>query len=268
MTACVEKNEAVDADSKPSWLGESIYQELKNPQNLTGTFSTYLQLIDDLGYAEILNRTGSKTVFPANDEAFQRFFQSNDWGVKSYSQLSTAQKKMLLYSSMLDNALLVGMMSNVSNTSSTEATVSKGVAMKHQTNLNVIDTIQHLTNAVLLPQNNKYWDKYRDNANMYVVSDATRPMMVHFTREHMLNNGITTLGDKSDFSILTGTPYSEGMAYIFGDQIVKSDVTCQNGYIHQMLDVIVPPGNMAQVLRSDEETGMFSRILDYFSAPF
>ena len=268
MTACVEKNEAVDADSKPSWLGESIYQELKNPQNLTGTFSTYLQLIDDLGYAEILNRTGSKTVFPANDEAFQRFFQSNDWGVKSYSQLSTAQKKMLLYSSMLDNALLVGMMSNVSNTSSTEATVSKGVAMKHQTNLNVIDTIQHLTNAALLPQNNKYWDKYRDNANMYVVSDATRPMMVHFTREHMLNNGITTLGDKSDFSILTGTPYSEGMAYIFGDQIVKSDVTCQNGYIHQMLDVIVPPGNMAQVLRSDEETGMFSRILDYFSAPF
>ena len=39
MTACVEKNEVVDADSKPSWLGESIYQELKNPRQLTGTFA-------------------------------------------------------------------------------------------------------------------------------------------------------------------------------------------------------------------------------------
>ncbi len=267
MSACVEKNEAVDADSKPSWLGESIYQELKNPTNLTGTFSTYLKLVDDLGYAEILNRTGSKTVFPANDEAFERFFQSNDWGVTSYSQLSTAQKKMLLYSSMLDNALLVNMMSNVSNSSSAEGSVSRGVAMKHQTSLNVIDTIQHITSGSLMPKNNKYWDQYR-NGGLYIVSDATRPMMVHFTREHMLNNDITTLGDNSDFAILTGTSYSDGMAYVFNDQIIKSDITCQNGYIHQMQDVIVPPGNMAQMLRNDDETSYFSRVLDYFCAPF
>ena len=120
MTACVDKNEAVDAESKPEWLGESIYQELKNPTHLTGTFSTYLRLIDDLGLAEMLNRTGSKTLFPANDEAFSRFFQSNSWGVTSYEQLSTAQKKMLLYNSMLDNAILVGMLSNVSNTNRDE----------------------------------------------------------------------------------------------------------------------------------------------------
>ena len=109
MTSCIDKNEEVDAESKPSWLGSSIYAELKNPnpERLTGTFSTYLRLVDDLGYAETLNRTGSKTVFPANDEAFQRFFSSNAWGVGSYEQLSESQKKLLLYSSMLDNALLV-----------------------------------------------------------------------------------------------------------------------------------------------------------------
>ena len=83
MTSCVDKYEEVDADSKPSWLGGSIYSELKNPnqERLTGTFVNYLRLIDDLGYAETLNRTGSKTVFPANDEAFERFFKSNEWGV-------------------------------------------------------------------------------------------------------------------------------------------------------------------------------------------
>ena len=63
MAAC--KEEVVDADSKPGWLGESIYQELRNPDpsRLTGTFDTYLRLVDDLGLAETLDRTGSKTVF-------------------------------------------------------------------------------------------------------------------------------------------------------------------------------------------------------------
>jgi uncharacterized surface protein with fasciclin (FAS1) repeats len=265
MTACVDKNEVVDADSKPSWLGESIYQELKNPKQLNGTFSTYLKLVDDLGYSEILARTGSKTVFPANDDAFERFFASNDWGVSSYADLSDAQKKLLLYSSMLDNALLVSMFSNVSSSSTS---VTNGIAMKHQTSVSLIDTIQHITSASLMPRFNKYWDPYRQDANIYTVSDATRPMLVHFTREHMLNYNITTLGENSDFAILTGTPYEDGMAYIFGDQIVKNDVTCQNGYIHQMKDVIVPPGNMAQVVRADEETNYFSQVLDYYCAPY
>lgn len=264
MSACVEKNEAVDADSKPSWLGESIYQELKNPQHLEGTFNTYLRLIDDLGYAETLNRTGSMTVFPANDEAFKRFFASNDWGVSSYEQLTTAQRNLLLKNSMLSNALLVGMLSNAS--AGTDA-VSKGASMKHQTSQNVIDTIQHIMPAEM-PANNRFWDDYRTKTNMYVVSDATQPMMVHFTREHMLSNGITTAGENSDFAILTGSEYQDGMAYIFGYKIINSDVTCQNGYIHQMEDVIVPPGNMAQVLRADDETSLFSRIIDYFSVPF
>ena len=190
MTGCIDKNEPVDADSKPDWLGGSIYQELKNPDQsrLTGTFNTYLRLVDDLKLTETLNRTGSKTVFPANDEAFQRFFQSNEWGVRSYEELTNAQKKLLLYNSMLDNALLLNMLSNMSNTSdNSNPTTMKGMAMKHQTNASVIDTVQYVLKGSDMPQNNKYWDKYRDKG-IYLVSDATRPMMVHFTREHMLQN--------------------------------------------------------------------------------
>ena len=269
MTGCIDKNEPVDADTKPSWLGGSIYQELKNPDQsrLTGTFNTYLRLVDDLGLDETLNRTGSKTVFPANDEAFARFFQSNEWGVTSYEQLTDAQKKLLLYNSMLDNALLLNMLSNMSNTSNGQSSTMKGMAVKHQTNASVIDSVQYILDGRKMPQNNKYWDKYR-NKGIYVVSDATRPMMVHFTREHMLQNGITTLGENSDFATLTGTPYSEGTAYIFGDRVINGDVTCLNGYVHQMEDVIVPPGNMGEVLRRGSDTKFFSRILDYYAVPF
>ena len=49
MTSCIDKDEPVDSDRKPASLGGSIYEELKNPNqdHLTGTFNTYLRLVDD-----------------------------------------------------------------------------------------------------------------------------------------------------------------------------------------------------------------------------
>ena len=268
MTSCVDKYEEVDAESKPEWLGSSIYAELENPSaasGLQGTFSTYLRLIKDLGEDETLSRTGSKTVFPANDEAFGRFFANNDWGVSSYEELSTGQKKLLLYSSMLDNPLLLQLLPNVSNGT---AEPLNGQALKHSTNVSVIDTVQHIGGKDGMPANNAYWEQFYDTG-IDVVSDATQPMMIHLTREFMVNNGITNTGDGSDFEILTGTPYPEDAktAYIFNDRVEVPDVTCQNGYIHQMSEVVVPPGNMAQVLRRKSNTSYFSRILDYFAVP-
>ncbi len=268
MTACVDKNEAVDAESKPDWLGGSIYQELTDPDQskLTGTFTTYLRLINDIpGLSETLNRTGSMTVFPANDAAFEQFFKNNPWNVTSYEQLTTAQKQLLINSSMLENALLVGMLSNMTNGDA----VDKGKVLKHETRVKLTDSVRYVSpaDASQLPQNNKYWDRFRQKG-IHMVADASRPMMVHFTREYMLENDIKTVGENSDFSILTGTPYSDGMAYVFDDRIINKDVTCQNGYIHQMEKVIVPPGNMAEVLHQEEDTKYFSHILDYFAAPY
>ena len=268
MASCVDKYEEVDADSKPSWLGGSIYAELKNPNQdrLTGTFENYLRLIDDLGYAETLDRTGSKTVFPANDEAFKRFFSSNDWGVTSYEELSLAQKNLLFKTSMLNNALLIRMLPNVYYSTNTDEGMDAR-AVKHLTDVSVLDTIQHIASRADMPQGTTYWDRFATKG-IDIVCDKTTPAMVHLTREYMLNNDITTTGDNSDFAILTGTPYTEGTAYIFNNRVIKSDITCQNGYIHQLEDVLVPPGNMAQVLRRHAKTTLYSRILDHFAAPY
>ena len=270
MTSCVDKNEEVDADSKPAWLGASIYAGLQNPnQNaLTGTFNYYLRLVNDLDYAETLNKTGSKTVFPANDEAFERFFKQNDWGVSSYEQLTESQKKLLLYSSMLDNAMLVSMLSNTSGSDG----IMRGYAMKHQTAIDAIDSITHFYSKAQMPEGNKYWTQYYDHG-IDIVSDNTTPMMVHLTREYMVNNGITTVGEGSDFEILTGQPYTDGAAYVFNNRIITKSPytdgkTCQNGYIHQVENVLLPPGNMGQEIARDSETSLYSRMLDYFCAPY
>ena len=274
FTACTDDYDLDDEGNYPSWLGGSIYEAMMHPENLKagmgnvlqGTFTNYLRLVDDMGYAETLSKTGSKTVFPANDEAFERFYKDNQWGVSRYEDLTDAMKRQLLYGSMLDNAILVEMLSNVSS-GTTE--VMPGQAMKHTTGANVIDTITFLPNKDAMPANNSYWEKYYDDG-IYLVMDATKPMMVHFTEEQLTSNKITTNGKNSDFEIITGTPYDEEehSAYIFRNKIISSDVTCKNGYIHQMQDVLVPPGNMAELIRTNGESSLFSRMLDRFSAPF
>ena len=85
-------------EDQPSGL-DNIYGYMKN----RGNFTNYLHLIDDLGQAEILSKTGSKTMFIADDDAFAEFYAHNDWGVKKYEDLSLAQKKLLLNTSMIDN---------------------------------------------------------------------------------------------------------------------------------------------------------------------
>lgn len=265
LSACSDDYH-LDDGRDPAWLGGSIYDELKNPKQdqLTGTFTNYVRLIDDLGYTQTLSKTGSKTVFPANDEAFERFFKDNPWGVKRYEELSLAQKKMLLYGSMLDNALLVSLLSNISNGATD---VTSGVALKHATGANVTDSVTHIYIRGLMPGNNRYWDKFVGGIDL--VMDATRPMMVHFTEKQMISNNITLAGDNSDFEVITGQKYdaNNGTAYIFRNPIIHQDVTCLNGYIHQLQNVLLPPGNLAEVIRTNGESKYFSRMLDRFSVP-
>ena len=259
------KDYVVPEGELPSWLGESIYKELQDPSQLQGTFKTYCKLIEDMGYAEVLNKTGSKTIFPANDDAFARFFAggNNKFGASSYEQLTHAQKAELLFSTMLDNAILVGTLSNLQNSA---GNMLQGQLVKHATNMRLSYAVTPLA-AQDMPANNKYFARFKSGNGIQAVFDNTVAPMVHLTGEYMLNNNMTVTGDDSDFKVLTGHDYVDGAAYIFDRTVVKGDVVCQNGYIHQLDEVLVNPGNMAQILRSGSDTHYISRMLDYYSFP-
>ncbi len=259
------KDYVVPEGELPSWLGESIYKELQDPSQLQGSFKTYCKLIEDMGYAEVLNKTGSKTIFPANDDAFARFFAggNNKFGASSYEQLTHAQKAELLFSTMLDNAILVGTLSNLQNSA---GNMLQGQLVKHATNMRLSYAVTSLA-AQDMPANNKYFARFMGGSGIQAVFDNTVAPMVHLTGEYMLNNNMTVTGDDSDFKVLTGHDYVDGAAYIFDRTVVKGDVVCQNGYIHQLDEVLVNPGNMAQILRSGSDTHYISRMLDYYSFP-
>jgi uncharacterized surface protein with fasciclin (FAS1) repeats len=265
LVSC-KKEYLVPEGELPSWLGESIYKELQQSSQLEGTFNTYCKLIDDMGYTDVLSRTGSKTIFPANDEAFERFFKggNNKFGVSSYDELTHSQKAELLFSTMIDNAILVGTLSNKQNSA---GNMLQGQLVKHATNMRLTYTVTPFAMQDM-PANNKYFSRFQNEGRSILATfDNTVAPMVHLTGEYMLNNNMTVTGDYSDFKVLTGHDYVDGDAYIFDRKVIKADVVCQNGYIHQLDEVLVNPGNMAEILRSNSDTRYISRMLDYFSFP-
>ena len=264
-------------DKEPDWLGASVYDFLK--EGTPGhTYNNFVAIIDSLGERETLAHTGSKTLFVADDATFEKFFENNPWGVKSVGEMTKAQMKILLYSAMLDNAMLLDMMS------STGAEVAdEGTCLRRLTSASIIDTIP-LVEGADMPVYNKYWDALRGTSRtetLRLAMDGTAPMMVHFLYDYLKNNSIKA----SDIEFLftkngqrTNT-FTENEVMIFGSKIVDNGIhadgfsddtltiTCKNGYIYRLDAVLLPPSNMASELRTREDTKIFSHLLDRFCVP-
>ncbi|MBQ8712432.1 MAG: fasciclin domain-containing protein [Prevotella sp.] len=249
------KDDDILLTGQPSWLGNSIYERLSED----GNYKTVLQLVDDLGQHEVLSHTGSKTLFVASDSAFQEWFKDNSWGVKSYAQLSESQKKLLLNSSMINNAYLVELLSNSSGNPPLE-----GMSMRRETAISVYDSVDIVT-PDMMPRT-KAWKKFKDaGKSIPMLKDATSAPMIHFLPAFMKMYNITN----SDLEILTNHKANDiKEAWVNGIKIVERDITCKNGYIQKVNGVIEPTTNMAEIIRRDSRMSKWSELLDRFSAPY
>ena len=245
-------------DTDPDFLNSSIYDYLVDE----GDFENMVRLIDDMEYSEVLAKTGSKTLFVANDSAFDVFYADNDWGVSSYDDLSYCQKRLLLFGAMVDNAYLLEMMS------STEGPVA-GQCLRRETSATVLDSVPHWYAEDLPVSYNEddkdYWNRWRDDAKggIYIALDNTAPMMVHFLPAQMAENDITD----EDFYIMLGVERDDNDAYIYDCKVVDQDIVCQNGYVDRLDKVLITPQNMAEILRTNGKTNIFSHLIDRFSVP-
>ena len=240
---------------QPSWLGNSIYERLSDE----GQYKTMLRLIDDLGQHDVLSQTGSKTIFAANDSAFQVWFKNNLWGVSSYEQLSLSQKKLLLNNSMVNNAYLIELLSNVSANPPKE-----GLCMRRETATSIYDSVEVITPDMM--PNTKAWAKYKEaGKSIRVMKDATTAPMIHLLPAYMQHYVVTG----KDLETLTNNQSSSTKdAWVNGKRVVERDITCKNGYIQKVDGVIESSPNMAEIIRNHSNMSMWSGLLDRFSAPY
>jgi uncharacterized surface protein with fasciclin (FAS1) repeats len=273
-----------DLDKKfPEWLGTSIYETLKEGfrNDSTGemySFNTFVRLIEDLDEVSVLAKTGSKTLFVADDKAFERFFQNcpffleNGQKVTSYDQLSKAQKTMILNGSMLNNVYQVAMLSSSPGDNNNPPLA--GTCMRRVSASNVLDTIPVLK-ASDFPKYNSYWNRLRTkNAGRGIVllQDGSNKPIIFFVNKFLTSNRIDT--DDYDFLFRLGR-YSKvgkpahrpGDASINGTSIAWPNKKCFNGFLHVMEDVVYLLPNMADYIATNPNSQIFSSILERFSVP-
>ncbi len=275
-----------DLDTRmPEGLGTSIYETLKEGFSNDSTqeyytFNTFVRLIEDLNQVDVLAKTGSKTMFVADDKAFERFFgpncpftDANGNPVTSYDQLSKAQKTMILNGSMLNNVYQVAMLS--SSPGGEQAPPILGNCMRRVSASSVLDT-SPVVMPSQMPQNNKYWDRLRNKTDKGIVllQDGTNKPLIFFVNKFLESNRI----DKDDYDFLfrlgnysrpgqNKPAHKPGDATVNGATIAWPNKRCFNGFLHVMSDVVYLLPNMAEYIATAPNARIYSSILDRFSVP-
>ncbi len=290
------KDEYLWDDKKPTWLNSSIYESLQEGMkdehgNVIHSFSNYVKLLEDpdvnpegvRNLKDVLSKTGSKTVFVADDQAWETFFKHNatlpetdPWhSATSYANLSPAQKKLLIHASMLNNAIVMENLASSDGTSSSAPT--RGEYMRRFTDVDLVDTVTYLPadqvpftyNPDDIAHGRDYWKEFRAKdgeagTGIYLVLDSTLSMMLHFTQEHMSKKEITD----ADFEVFMGRKRETRDVHIYDALLLEQDQVAENGYVNVTEKVIKPLPNMAEKIRTNGKTNIFSHMLDRFSFPY
>lgn len=256
------KDDYVYDDKEPDWLNGTLYGFFEKNQD----FRAYKALIDDLGHNDMLNRTGSVTLFPAKDEAFSRYFaglgKTGDV-VQLVHEMPLSTKKYLFNSSMLNMTYLAHQLANVE---SSDVGGGEGMALRRNTIVTYLDSVPYISTGEM-PQN-LFWKRFETKGGVYLADNGNRPM-VHFTPGFYANSALS----ESDWNVITkgneDMPYDPVGIYINGKHVKpeNEDLICENGYIHVPDDVIEPQDNMAEIINKESQMSVFSGLMEKFAFP-
>lgn len=244
-------------DREPDWLGASIYDYLKSHRDSAGNpdYSYFVRIIDSCNYKDVLNRTGSKTMFVCKDKSFEEYFRNNDEGVTCFEDFTRSMLNRIMEYSMVNDANLVEMLSY-------EAGYVKGMVMRRETSLDPLDMLDFEKES--LPAKNPYFAPYRAKG-IYVLNDNTSPRLIHILQELVDVHNITD----DDFAVLfNGLQHQKGDGFVLNHKIIERDITCKNGYIHVLDGLLLPRENMAAFIRKNSNLTVFNSLMDRFSAPY
>ncbi len=223
-----------------------------------GNYTYFLRLVQEDDYwTDQMNGATDLTVFAANDDNWRRFFEKNanrlspdPWRTAtSYEALTADQKRALLLSAVAN-----------ANAGSDDAIRTKSEAAG-------LEALQHLSGSEV-PFNyctteKWYWERFHESKGgngIWLAVDSCFRYTSFFTPEKIKKLGIT----EQDYAILFPGAANR---IANGIDIVEQE-TATNGTIQSVAAPLTPLQSMADVIRTNGKTNIFSHLLDRYSAPF
>jgi len=222
-------------------------------------YTLFLRLVQESEWwTDMLNGATDLTVFAADDNAWQRFFAENaklpspnPWRTAtSYEALTADQKRALLYTAI------------------TAGSINRADLIRTKSPAAGLEALEHLSGSEVPihynPAEKWYWERFHEangGKGIWLACDSSFRYTSFFTPEKLKTLNIT----ETDLSIIfpAKTP-----AMANGVDILQQDIPATNGTILGVASPLVPLQSMADVIRTNGKTNIFSHILDLFSAPF
>lgn len=227
---------------RPADLEDPIFQQLE----ARGNFKSLTTLIGKAGYKDILSKSGYWTMMAPNDEAFAKFFQENGFSDASKVDSITAGK--IVKYALIYNAFRSEQLSDYQS--------SKGwvvdVAYRRRTAYydGFQDKIVNGQPKVIVGMN-------RNGFAAYVPGDNNNKYVTYFTDEHFASKGLSAV----DFNYFyPGVEYME--FNVLDSKVDEADIIAENGVIHELDKVNLPPVSIDQYLEQSPNYSLFHSLME------
>jgi uncharacterized surface protein with fasciclin (FAS1) repeats len=253
MIGCDSKEEQY---KRPEWLEPPIYQQLQEK----GNFTRYLALVDKANYKKTLNGAGYYTVFAPTDDAFDTFFTK--YGYASVDDVdSVMAKKIVTYSLSVSPASFEDI-DNYQNAAATATEASKADIAFKRTTYNYKWVYADLdastgTNKDVIDMNAV--ESEVPVAGGFEETDYNQKNIPFFTSAFMARKGLSAYDYNYFFPNTELTDFN-----VVNARVTERDLWAENGVIHVVDQVIVPLGNLEELLAETNDCSEFRNILNKY----
>lgn len=243
-----------DKYERPEWLAGKVYtQILDNPE-----LSTFAKAVELTGYDEIINVSGSYTVFAPSNEAFSKFFSANS-GYSSVEDMPLEELSRIVKYHIVQNPW-----------SKTQLRSLDVYGWIDTLDISNDEPRGFKRETLLLDDNRKYGVTENNRGNLIIVDTTqsswtrkvakdSRKFAPIFFSEYL---NIYEL-DAYDYEFYFDRSFEGDTNIYYGNsKIVSGEIFAENGFVYMVDEVVEPLDNAAQILEDEEDQYDYSDVLE------
>ncbi|MBC7845780.1 MAG: fasciclin domain-containing protein [Flavobacterium sp.] len=228
--------------ARPEGLEDPIYQQLE----ARGNFKSLTALIQKAGYKDILSKAGYWTMMAPNDEAFTKFFQEK--GFSDVSKIDSITAAKIVRYALIYNAFRKEKLSDY------QSRTGWIVDNAYRRRTAYYDGFESKT---INGQPKVIVGSNRNGANNYVTGDNNNKYVTYFESEYFAAKHLSS----RDFNYFyPGTEYTG--FNVLESKVTEADIIAENGVIHELDKVNVPPLSIDQYLEQNPNYSLFRDLIE------
>ena len=140
----------------------------------------------------------------------------------------------------------------------------KGTVLRRSTYFGVTDSIPLWRKPQLTARfpGNTYFEALEGDT-ILLLEDASTTTLTQFFPRVLSDLSITD----EDVQFITNGSATASTPSLYGNKIIKQDITCKNGYLHELEGLITPPETMAGYISQSAKTSQYAALMNRFAVP-